>query len=403
MSDSAFFWRTFFVLSGLTIMGPLALDSFLPAMGDLATGVNADMGSVLITLSMIQIGNATGQIIYGPLSDRFGRRPIILFGMGLYVCAAAGSIFITSIEPLFVLRFLQGSAIASTMIILRAVVRDLFNVHDGARMYAYLYMTLAAMPLFGPIIGGYLTETFGWRSVFIFMTCVSGIVLLALIAFLKESLSEKDHRAMTPSVLAISFAEIIRDRTFVAFLLCGMGNYGALFAVLAGLAPVMVGFMGETPTVFGFQFSAIMLAHFIAALFAGKLLRAMGIKKILLLSGSLCTIGGVSLFGFAIFDIATRETILIPTGVFMIGFAFFMSPMTAGALSNFPHMAGRAASLLGFLQQGFAAVITFTLGVFENGTQMPMVLALSTCSVLGFIAYLTLVRTAPLREEAPVP
>ncbi len=403
MSDSAFFWRTFFVLSGLTIMGPLALDSFLPAMGNLATGVNTDMGSVLITLSMIQIGNATGQIIYGPLSDRFGRRPVILFGMGLYVCAAAGSIFITSIEPLFVLRFLQGSAIASTMIIFRAVVRDLFNVNDGARMYAYLYMTLAAMPLFGPVVGGYLTETFGWRSVFIFMTCVSGIVLLALIAFLKESLSEKDHRAMTPNVLARSFAEIIRDRTFVAFLLCGMGNYGALFAVLAGLAPVMVGFMGETPTVFGFQFAAIMLAHFIAALFAGKLLRMMGIKKILLLSGSLCTIGGVSLFGFAIFDIATRESILIPTGIFMIGFAFFMSPMTAGALSNFPNMAGRAASLLGFIQQGFAAVVTFTLGVFENGTQMPMVLALSACSVLGFIAYLTLVRTAPLREEAPVP
>ncbi len=402
MSDSAFFWRTFFVLSGLTIMGPLAVDSFLPAMGDLATGVNTDMGTVLITLSMVQIGNAMGQIIYGPVSDKFGRRPVILFGMALYVCAATGSIFITSIEPLFVLRLLQGLAIASTMIIFRAVVRDLFDVSDGARMYAYLYMTLAAMPLIGPIMGGYLTEAFGWRSVFIAMAGVSGLVLLVLIAFLNESLPERDARAMTPSVLARSFAEIIRDRTFVAFLLCGMGNYGALFAVLAGLAPVMVGFMGETPTVFGFQFSAIMLAHFIAALFAGKLLRLLGIKKILLVSGILCTVGGISLFGFAFLDIATRESILIPTAIFMIGFAFFMSPMTAGALSNFPHMAGRAASLLGFLQQGFAAVITFSLGVFEDGTQMPMVLALSVCAVLSFVFYLTLVRSAPLREEAPV-
>lgn len=401
MSENAFFWRTFYVLSGLTIMGPLAFDTFLPAMGDAAAGLNTDMGTILITISMVQLGNATGQIIYGPLSDRYGRRPVILFGLVMYIVTAGASSFLTSVEPLFVLRLLQGSAIACSMIIFRAVVRDLFDLKDGARMYAHLYLVLSIMPLLGPIIGGYLTEQFGWRSVFLFMVGCGMLVFLVTLVFLKESLKDKDVRAMTPKVLAVSFAQIIRHRTFVAFLICGMGAYGGLFAVLAGLAPVMVGFMGETPTVFGFQFAAVMAGHLAAAAVTGKLVARWGIKKTMLMGTLISAIGGGLVLALALAEIATRISILLPTTIYMVGFAFTISPMTAGAMSSFPNMAGRSASLLGFLQQSAGASVTFSLGLFEDGTQLPMVIALAGCSLFAFLAYLVLVRPVPLAEDEP--
>ena len=136
------FLRTFYVLSGLTVIGPLSFETFLPALNDAARDLNTEASTLLITIAMMQIGTASGQIIYGPLSDRFGRRPIILGGLLLYILSSFLSSILNSPEPLFILRLFQGLAIASTMIIFRAAIRDLFSVTVGARMYSYLYLSL---------------------------------------------------------------------------------------------------------------------------------------------------------------------------------------------------------------------------------------------------------------------
>ena len=393
------FLRTFFILSGLTILGPLAFETFLPAIEDTAISLNTDVNTVLKTIALMQLGTACGQIIYGPLSDRFGRRPIVLGGLVTFTTCSFLSALVDSTEPLFVLRLLQGLALASTMIIFRAVVRDLFSVTQGARMYSYLYIVLATMPLVGPLSGGFLTEAFGWRSVFFLMGSIGSLVFLVLYVFFKESLSVKDARATAPQILIGSFAQMLRDRTFVSFLICGMGAYGGLFALLGGLAPVMMGFMGETPRIFGIQFSMIMAAHLAAALFTGRLVRKLGIKSLLSLATGISAIGGVLILVFALADITTRISILAPAGVFAIGFALTMPPMTAGAMSNFQHMAGRASSLLGLIHQGTGALVILVLSIFNTGTQMPMVLTISVCSFVALAAYYFLVRRAPLNKE----
>ncbi len=393
------FLRTFCVLSGLTVIGPLAFEGFLPALNDAAADLGTNNSTLLITIATMSGGIALGQLIFGPLSDRFGRRPIVLGGMALYVLSSLFASLINSADPLFALRFFQGLSIACAMVIFRAVVRDLFAVRDGARMFSYLYTTLSVMPLIGPIVSGFLVEIYGWRSVFVIMALLGSFIFLTLLFFFKESLPLKNRRSMNPTVLATSFGEIIRDRTFASFLLVGVGTYGGLFAVLGGLAPVMITFMGETPGVFGLQFALIMTGHLIGAIVTGHLVRRYGIKRVLSVAVSISAIGGVMFLAFALVGIATRLSILIPVTIFLIGFALTVAPMTAGAMSNFQHMAGRAASLMGFIQQGTGALVTLLLSVFDNGTQMPMVLALTFTSCFALANYALFAHRAPLSEN----
>ena len=224
MTTSPSYSRTFFTLSGLAVLSPLSMDGFLPAVDSAAKGLNTDVGQIMVAFGMLTIGNGIGQIIYGPLSDRFGRRPIIIAGLLIYILSSGLSALANDVEMLFLFRFIQGLAVASTMIILRAVVRDLFGVTEGAKLFANLFMVLALIPLIAPILAGHLTVWFGWRAVFVMMAVVSLIVLAIILYFLEESLQEKDVRAMTPKVLAVSFAEIITDRCFVTFLLIGTGH-----------------------------------------------------------------------------------------------------------------------------------------------------------------------------------
>ena len=393
------FLRTYCVLSGLTVIGPLAFEGFLPALNDAAADLGTNNGTLLVTIATMSGGIAIGQLIFGPLSDRFGRRPIVLGGMALYVLSSLFASLINSADPLFALRFFQGLSIACAMVIFRAVVRDLFAVRQGARMFSYLYTTLSVMPLVGPVVSGFLVEIYGWRSVFIMMVLLGSVVFLILLFFFKESLPLENRRSMNPTVLATSFGEIIRDRTFASFLLVGVGTYGGLFAVLGGLAPVMITFMGESPGVFGLQFALIMTGHLIGAVVTGHLVRRYGIKKVMSVAVSISAIGGGMFLAFALVGISTRLSILIPVTIFLIGFALSVAPMTAGAMSNFQHMAGRAASLMGFIQQGTGAMVTFLLSVFDNGTQMPMVLALTVTSCFALTNYVLFARRAPLSEN----
>jgi len=391
--------RTFYVLSGLTVLGPLAFEGFLPALSDAAIGLNTDTNTLLVTISTMSAGIAIGQLIFGALSDRFGRRPIVLGGLACYVLASALSAMITTVDPLFALRFFQGLSIASTMVIFRSVVRDLYSVQEGARMFSYLYTTLSVMPLVGPVAGGFLAQTYGWRSVFILMAVFGGIIFLIHLFFFRESLAPENRRSMGPSILLTSFWEIIRDRTFASFLIVGMGTYGGLFAILAGFAPVMINFMGETPATFGLQFALVMIGHLAAAMVTGYLVRTHGIRKIMTLAVCISAFGGALFLGLALAGIATRVAILLPVTIFLVGFAFTIAPMTAGAMSNFQHMAGRAASLMGFIQQGTGAIVTFLLSVFNDGTQMPMVFALAGASFFAFSCYFLFARSAPLKDN----
>jgi len=392
--------RTFIILSGLTILSPLALDGFLPAVKDVAIGLNCSIGQIMISWGILSVGSGIGQLVHGPLSDRFGRKPIIVFGLLAYFLTSLFSPLMQSIGPFYFLRFIQGFAMAATMIIMRAVVRDLFSVKEGVKVFANLFVVLATIPIIGPVIGGHLTTWFGWESIFILMACISGTVLLIVVLFLEESLKKKDIHALNPIILFTNFSEIISERNFQTFLLIGMGAYTGLFAILTGIAPVMVGMLGQTAEAFGYQFGAIMTGHLIAAACSGKLVGSLGIKKLLSIGTTISLVGGLSLMIIVIGDQITVLSILVPSTIFLIGFALTIPGMTAGALSNFQHMAGRATSLLGFIQQGTGAIVAIILGFLGNGSSaMPVAFVLGFGCLFGFTAYVIKVPKIILRSH----
>ena len=389
MNSSPSYWRIFLVLSGLAILSPLALDTFLPAVDDAAKSLNTNIGNIMISFGVLSVGIALGQIIHGPLSDRYGRKPIVVWGLIFYMMSSLLTPFVLSIELLYNLRFIQGLAVAATMIIMRSIVRDLFSVKEGAKIFANLFVILAIIPIIGPIIGGHLTIWFGWQSVLFLMAGISAIVLLTTVGLFEESLPKKDPDALKLNKLLSNFSEIITERNFLTFLLIGVGSYAGLYGVITGIAPVMTGLLRQQANVFGYQFAAIMTGHFISAAIAGKLVHILGIKKLLFMGTLISMIGGLLLIGASLLGIITIYSILIPSTIFLIGFALTIPGMTAGALSNFQHMAGRATSLLGFIQHGTGAFVSITLGYIADGsTSMPMAIAIAVASLFAFISFI---------------
>ncbi|HIF60438.1 MAG TPA: Bcr/CflA family efflux MFS transporter [Rhodospirillales bacterium] len=389
MNSSPSYWRIFLVLSGLAILSPLALDTFLPAVDDAAKSLNTNIGNIMISFGVLSVGIALGQIIHGPLSDRYGRKPIVVWGLIFYMMSSLLTPFVLSIELLYNLRFIQGLAVAATMIVMRSIVRDLFSVKEGAKLFANLFVILAIIPIIGPIIGGHLTIWFGWQSVFFLMAGISAIVLLTTVVLFEESLPKKDPDALKLNKLLSNFNEIITERNFLTFLLIGVGAYAGLYGVITGIAPVMTGLLRQQANVFGYQFAAIMIGHFISAAIAGKLVHILGIKKLLFIGTLISMIGGLLLIGASLLGIITIYSILIPSTIFLLGFALTIPGMTAGALSNFQHMAGRATSLLGFIQHGTGAFVSITLGYIADGsTSMPMAIAIAVASLFAFISFI---------------
>ena len=389
MSTSPPYWRVFLVLSGLAILSPLALDTFLPAVDDAAKSLNTNIGNIMISFGVLSVGVALGQIIHGPLSDRYGRKPVIVWGLIFFMTTSLLLAFVPSLELLYNLRFIQGLAVAATMIVMRSIVRDLFSVKEGARVFSNLFVILAIIPIIGPIIGGHLTVWFGWQSVFFLMAGICALVLLTTVGLFKESIPKKDPEALKLNKLLSNFNEIISERNFLTFLLIGIGAYAGLYGVITGIAPVMTGLLRQQANVFGYQVAAIMTGHFISAAIAGKLVHILGIKKLLFMGTLISMIGGLLLIGASLLGIITIYSILIPSTMFLIGFALTIPGMTAGALSNFQHMAGRATSLLGFIQHGTGALVSITLGYIADGsTPMPMAIAVATPSLFAFISFI---------------
>lgn len=377
------FFRTALVLGLLSAIGPFAIDMYLPALPSIGASLQASPGAVQASLMAFFIALGLGQIIYGPVSDRFGRKLPLYFGLTLFALASIGCALAPSIHVLVGLRLLQGLGACAGMVVPRAVVRDLHTGHDAARLMAMLMLVFSVSPILAPLAGSFLIEWSGWRSVFWAVTVAALLGLVLLRTSLPETRPLEGRSESTPARAIAAYRELLGDRHFLGLVFTGAFGMAAFFAYLANSSFVLIDHYGLSPRQYSIAFAANAAAFIGVAQMTGRLGRALGLERLV----------KIAVLGFAGFMLAAlvsvlagiqRLDVLLPLLFVGYGFLGLVVPTTTVlALDAHGAIAGTASALMGTLQFATGAVVMAIVGPFAGGSAMPMLLAIAACAVVS--------------------
>lgn len=306
-------------LAAAVALGPLSTDMYLSTFPQLARVFSATVSQVQLTLSAYMIGISVCQLIYGPLSDRYGRKYVLLAGMVIFTLASLGCALSASIEFLVAMRFLQAFGACAGMVVTRAIVRDLFERDDAAKQFSRMGTVMGFAPIIAPIIGGYLAVQYGWESIFVIKFVYGLLLSLFILLFLRESLSQRNMQALNTGQLIVNYAGLFKHREYVGYLLTGGFCYGGLFAFISGSAFVIIDVLGHRAEHFGYYF-AVPVAGYILGTLIGPafIVRVGAIRSIRFGTGFLIT-GGLAMNILAFSGVENVYAIILPMIFFGIG------------------------------------------------------------------------------------
>jgi DHA1 family bicyclomycin/chloramphenicol resistance-like MFS transporter len=393
------------LLTALVALGPISTDLYLPSLPGMARDLNATVPEVQLTLSLFLAGLALGQLVYGPLSDRFGRRPVLLAGVVLYFIASLACVVAPSMTVLVVARFIQALGACAGPVLCRAVVRDVHGREGSARVLSYMAAAMALAPALGPIIGGFLEVAFGWRANFVALAVYGFAGLVAAVAILPETNRAPDIEAANPLRVLATYLGLMRQRVYLGYVLCAAFAYSTIFSFISGSPFVLVDMVGLAPDAYGFCFAAVVVGYIVGAVASGRLTRKLGIDRLIAVGGAVASSAGVVLLivgwsGVAWHGVSGAIAIVLPQAVVMAGAGLVMSNAFAGAIGPFPRQAGAASALSGFLQMSVAALAGFAVGHFFDGTARAMTAAIALAGLLIPLTYRLLVRGGAKSDRA---
>ena len=362
------------VLTLALLLGLQAIttDLYLPALPMLQANFDATMGQTQLTLTALLLAFGVSQLFWGPLSDRFGRRPILLAGMSIFVFASVASVLSTSMPMLIVFRALQGAAMGAAVMCARAVVRDLYSPIDGARAMSRGLSGLGVIACLSLPVGAVLSTQWGWRAS-LGAVAVFGGATLALVALrFEETLRLPNPGALQPGTLAKTWREILRNPTFRAFSALSICSYGGLFTYLAASSFVYIQVLGLSPNAYSLVLVASALAYIPGTFMCRRLLLRFGVRKTIAIGGAITLTSGTLMGVLALAGVHTVWALMGPFCGYMLGHGIHQACGQSGAVGPFPHAAGTAAALNGFFMMVVAFVIGGWLGQNLNVTVYPL-------------------------------
>jgi DHA1 family bicyclomycin/chloramphenicol resistance-like MFS transporter len=381
------------ILGLLSAFGPFSIDLYLPALPELTRdlGASASLGQLTLTASIA--GLALGQLVAGPLSDRFGRRPPLLAGVAAYVllslaCAAAPTIW-----ALIGLRFLQGLAGSAGIVIARAIVRDVHEGVEAARLYSVLIVVTGAAPIVAPIVGGQLLLVTDWRGLFVALAAVTAVVLAAAAFGLRETLPHARREDKGLREIGATFALVSRDRAFVSYSLTLGFAFAEMFAYIAASPFVLEDIHGVSPQAFSLVFATNAVGLMASSQVNRALVGRVGLRRLLGAGVAAGTAAGLCLLVVVLLD-AGLPAILPCLFVAVASLGVVIPNATALALTPFPNVAGSASALIGATQFAFGAVAAPLVGAFGRDTAVPMAVAMATFGMLAAVVFLSSRRPA---------
>lgn len=374
------------MITGCLMLQPLSTDLYLASLPGLVDEFGATRAAVQQTLSLFVLGFGCAQLISGPLSDRFGRRPVLLGGLAVYVAASVGCALAPALAPLVVLRFGQAIGACTAAVVARAVIRDAYPPADAAQVISKSASIMGLVPMFGPILGGYLQVLFGWRAAFVFHALFGVALLMAVFRLFRETNLRTNPDAVRPSVLLAIYARIARTGAFWAWTLPGALSYATLFIFISGSSFALIEVLGVPTEYFGYCFGFAVTGFLSGTFVCRALLRRIGLDRTLSVGTAIALFSGLGFL--ALVGIGAAHWAVVVGAMFLTKFAHGInfSCAQAGATARFPRETGAAAGLFGFLVMLSALGAGTLVGLGHDGTLLPLAVIEAGAAVLLFSA-----------------
>lgn len=374
------------LLAAASALGPVAMQIMLPAIPIVRESFRISVSNAQLTLSLSMFSIALATLIYGPLSDRFGRRPVMLIGITITTFGSIFCMFAGSIEWLIVGRIIQAAGGAVGLVLARAIVRDVYEADQAAGIIATLVMVMVVMPMLSPLVGGELLVRYDWHSIFYLVAVVSIVMLVLMYRYLPETLAAQVNFTGVLSMLK-GFVTLLRSRTFSAYAFNVAFVSVVFFSFISAAPEIMVSVLKRPPNEYGYYFimvpAAFMLGNYLTRGYSRKL----GIHRMITI-GSRLSIAGIMLaIGLHIIGLHHPLALFMPIALTTFGNGISLPNAQAGAINEFPEMAGTASGLTGFLQMALSAVAAQLVALIFNGTVYPMLLLMLVAAIISLWSF----------------
>ena len=395
--------RNWLVLLGLlTAVAPLSIDMYLPSFPEVQRALGARAGSMELTLSAFFVGLTLGQLAYGPLSDRFGRKIPLLCGFALFVVASMGCATADSVLSLEVWRFIQGVGGCSGIIIPNAIVRDRTTGRDGARAFSMLILVMGVAPILAPMIGGMILSASTWRMIFWVLAAFGIACFVAVLFKLPETRPPANQPPLRLENILSGYADLLKNRVFMGFALSGSLVMAGMFAYIAGSPYVLINIYGVDPRQYGVYFGANAVGLVLASQINGRQLQKNPPTEMLRHALWIPPIAGIALTVLACTGVMSLSWFMVFTFLFMASIGWIMPNAMASALSTHGLSAGSAAALVGAVQYFLATVAGVLVGVFHTGTAIPLATVMGICGCAAWVAHRVLISSVPTLSHQDV-
>lgn len=389
------------ILIAIAAIGPLALNIFVPSMPGMQQVFAVDYGTIQLTVTLYLFGTAIAQLFYGPLSDRFGRRPVLLAGLVLFLVSSLAAALATTITFLLIARTFQAVGGCAGLVLSRAIVRDMHNREKSASIIGYVTMGMVVVPMIAPLMGGFLEDWFDWRAGFLLVAAIGVMVLAASLMTLHETNLELRPLPGVAGAM-LSYRSLVRSPEYCGYTLNASFSSAAFFSFLAGGPFVTVQLMGHPPTTYGLFFVLIAFGYMAGNLLTGRMAERIGTDRMIRIGTSISLIAVIAMLAFALSGPPTLLTVFVPMGIMTFGNGLSLPNAMAGAVSVDPRIAGAAAGLVGFLQMLVASSATLLVGYMQEDSVLPMVLVIFVATVIAFVSHAYTQRRARRRPLEPL-
>lgn len=379
------------ILGALIAFAPMSIDMYLPSLPTIATEFGAEPSAAQFTLASFFIGLALGQVLHGPLADRYGRKPPLYAGLALYVAASVGCALAPDVVTLTVLRFVQATGGCAGIVIARTVVRDRFDARTSARVYSLLMLVMGLAPILAPFAGGWILAFAGWRAIFAVLALFGLACLFAVWRFLPETRPANTVASGGIGVTARVYAELLRDRGFLGYALSGGFAQAGMFAYITGSPHVFIELYGVPAQAYGWLFGLNAFGLIASSQINRRLLLHHTADSILRRANCTTVVLGLLLFGIAASGWGGLLALLVPLFGYLASLGFTAPNAMANALAHQGARAGSASALIGTLQFGVATVSSMLVGLLGAGSALPMAGIIAGCGLLAYTTHRALV------------